>query len=782
VPTEGEGFDRLLRWFRQRRLLQVLAIYLGASWLILEITDVFIDKLALPAWFFPAAIVLLLIGFTVVVATAIIEGATFAAPAAEPEAQTAKAAAEPRPRSMWSRALLGAAAVAVVLVIVGSVITLLDRDDAPPVVDPSLKSLAVLPFHTSEPELELWREGLMDVLSTNLDDVADLHTIDTRTVLSRWRSRIGEREATEGEALAVAHGLGARWAISGQIVQLGSQVRIDASLHSATSGETLGSSSLAASPDSIIALVDGLSVQLLRELGEEEGLRASARALSVHSLEAVRAYLEGEQALRRVQLDRAIEAFQRALDADSTFALAAHGLSHAYGWLHHIGHPTSMAAQARAVRMAHALPSRERALVEVSYLLDQQLTEAIERAQELTESYPDDPEAWYLLGDAYYHIGYRVGISKRDNLAPFERAIALDSSYLPAVLHPLEYSLSLGELERFDRCARLYLAYDSTSNWALAVKISRNLVRGSSEDSLATLRSLADQEWDVLQNALIMLRGGPRQAPLAARVASELAAPRYPVADRFSGLVNYLGDIELWRGRLAAAEQAYKDAERLVPGNQSSLTTWVMWHVLGLGGEERAAQSAAHLASQDFPIRRYPSLHSLVGWHYLLADDVEGLAAELDTCAFLADSLRAAGDSLQARQAESAGHALQGLLAARRGEHREAAAAFREALAGLDGAAVGTPHSFYRFALAESLLETGDEVEALGILKTFDGNWAFDGRAAFARAQLHEERGERQQAMRAYARVVELWKDCDPELRPTWEAAQRALERLTAET
>jgi hypothetical protein len=36
--------------------------------------------------------------------------------------------------------------------------------------------------------------------------------------------------------------------------------------------------------------------------------------------------------------------------------------------------------------------------------------------------------------------------------------------------------------------------------------------------------------------------------------------------------------------------------------------------------------------------------------------------------------------------------------------------------------------------------------------------------------------------MRAYARVVELWKDCDPELRPTWEAAQRALEGLTGET
>ena len=220
MPTEGEGFDRLLRWFRQRRLLQVLAIYLGASWLILEITDVFIDKLGLPAWFFPAAIVLLLIGFTVVVATAIIEGATLVAPAAKPEAQAPEAAAEARPRSMWSRALLGAAAVAAVLVIAGGVLTLLDRDDAPPVVDPSLKSLAILPFHTGGPELELWREGLMDVLSTKLDDVGDLHTIDTRTVLSRWRSRIGNREATEAQAIAVAQGLGARWAIRGQVIEL----------------------------------------------------------------------------------------------------------------------------------------------------------------------------------------------------------------------------------------------------------------------------------------------------------------------------------------------------------------------------------------------------------------------------------------------------------------------------------------------------------------------------------------------------------------------------------
>jgi tetratricopeptide (TPR) repeat protein len=412
-------------------------------------------------------------------------------------------------------------------------------------------------------------------------------------------------------------------------------------------------------------------------------------------------------------------------------------------------------------------------VVEVSYLLDQQLTEAIERTQELTERYPDDPEAWYLLGDAYYHIGYRVGISKRDRLAPFERAIALDSSYLPAVLHPLEYSLELDELERFDRYARLYLAYDSTSQHALALALTRDLVRGSAEDSLAALDALTDQEWDVLRRAVIMLWGGPRQAPLAARVASELAAPRFPVADRFRGLDSNVAPIAIWRGRLAAARQANHDAEQLMPTAPDVEYNWILWYISGFGDEERASLSLERLVRQDASALQYPPFRAALGWYYMLSGDPDGFAAQLDTCDFLAARLRAAGNSLGADLAESTSRALNGLLASQRGDHVEAAAAFRQAAELLDGSAGATPHAFYRFALATSLLEAGEEAEALDILGTLDGAGGLDARAAFARAQLYEQRGERQQAIRSYARVVELWKDCDPELRPTWEAAQK---------
>lgn len=56
-----------------------------------------------------------------------------------------------------------------------------------------------------------------------------------------------------------------------------------------------------------------------------------------------------------------------------------------------------------------------------------------------------------------------------------------------------------------------------------------------------------------------------------------------------------------------------------------------------------------------------------------------------------------------------------------------------------------------------------------------------DAPASSLRGQLYERRGEREQAIRAYSRAVELWRDCDPELAPQREVAERALERLVTE-
>ncbi len=153
----GHERHRVFRWFRQRRLLQVLLLYLGASWVILEVTDVFIDKLCLPQWFFPAAILLLLIGLVVITATALVEAGDSIRPAGfEPETLPKEILAGRIPTLTWPRALFGGVLAFGMLALVGVVlVTLRGEDESPVVVEVSANYVAVLPFRTSGAGLEL---------------------------------------------------------------------------------------------------------------------------------------------------------------------------------------------------------------------------------------------------------------------------------------------------------------------------------------------------------------------------------------------------------------------------------------------------------------------------------------------------------------------------------------------------------------------------------------------------------------------------------------------------
>lgn len=53
-----------------------------------------------------------------------------------------------------------------------------------------------------------------------------------------------------------------------------------------------------------------------------------------------------------------------------------------------------------------------------------------------------------------------------------------------------------------------------------------------------------------------------------------------------------------------------------------------------------------------------------------------------------------------------------------------------------------------------------------------------DGAGELERGRIQERRGDPQQAAAHYARFVDLWKDCDPELRPILREAERGLARV----
>jgi len=64
----------LLRETHRRSVWQVLAVYVGVSWAVLQVVDVLTQNMGLPSWVFPFALVLLLLGLPMMVATAIIQG------------------------------------------------------------------------------------------------------------------------------------------------------------------------------------------------------------------------------------------------------------------------------------------------------------------------------------------------------------------------------------------------------------------------------------------------------------------------------------------------------------------------------------------------------------------------------------------------------------------------------------------------------------------------------------------------------------------------------------
>lgn len=64
---------RLIREIHQRSVWQVLTVYLAISWVALQVVETVVDSANLPEWLPGFALVLLVIGFPVVVATAFVQ-------------------------------------------------------------------------------------------------------------------------------------------------------------------------------------------------------------------------------------------------------------------------------------------------------------------------------------------------------------------------------------------------------------------------------------------------------------------------------------------------------------------------------------------------------------------------------------------------------------------------------------------------------------------------------------------------------------------------------------
>lgn len=532
--------------------------------------------------------------------------------------------------------------------------------------------------------------------------------------LARLRTRLGVDFVITGSYFA-----GRRGGAAGA-----GPIRFSVAVQDARNGESVASLKQDGTEEELLAVVDGLGMQLRESLGVE-GLSAAdelaVRAARPASAQAARLYAEGLEKLSRFETLEATHLLEQARDADPENALIRADLAAAWRAL---GWQTRAEESAReAFRRSAGLAWEPQRRVEARYYeTSRQWEKATNIYQVLWSRFPDDLE--YGLGLA------QVQIQKGDAAAAFETVARLRASPEPWRGNPridlaeAEACLSLGHLERAIGATEQARHKGKLQDAPLLVAQSlrhrsiglRNLGR------LPEARTAAEQAKELFQKS-----GDLASAAMALNVIGsvlaqqgDLAAAQRTFEDviatgraigseeiRAGGLTN-VGIILSDRGDLAGARASY--AEALAVYRRT-------------GPPRRAAQVAGNLARVDQRLGRRAQARSLFEEAVTTLREVgdrsseaamlsnlavlfieEGKLQEAEEVASRALELhRAVGDA--SGVAEDRG--LQGLLLALRGDLSAAQRELEAAVAGLEAVGEKLWAARQRIELSRVLVEVG---------------------------------------------------------------------------
>ena len=631
--------------------------------------------------------------------------------------------------------------------------------------------IAVLPFSVQGQGLDLWREGMVNLLSTDMNGVGGLRTIDCRTVLARWSEQVPEGgEADRETAIEVAQATGAGYALLGSAVAIGPEVRLSADIYETEGGARMGSVQVEGSPDSVLALVDRLAVQsLVVVLGQEASQLPPVDLASVTtaSIPALTAWLEAEALFRRGDFVAASSAYERAVAADSAFALAFYGLGNAYGWSEGDIAARTHEAFEQAMRRVDRLPPRKAALVRAVHAWQQgALQEAEELLRGLVRTYPDYAEAWFVLGDLYLHGRGWIPVSVQDAQRCFTRAVELDPEFAPYRSHTID------------------LAFAIDPDSAQAARLIEDYKRLASADALHTRRlelglDLAFGDQEHRDRALASLDTVDLQLLRYLPVSPPLTHPRFwpqveavYLAQERRGLALSRRTGTLFHGAAMGRGYLGKALEYL---HRPQATTYdrvcqpILAHIHGfpvpVDRLEEAAVELSQIDSTSNPYLASSSSHCaafLAAAQGRWADHARAVEVYWDGWRREVE----AGGSGWPWKANALAVEAYGLL--RRGDPEAAVEKLEEVRRYRASPLVGT-------VLAYALMELERWEEAVPYLAGWDDTYSH---RHYHLARAYEGMGEYGKAAKEYASFIEAWEDADPELQPWVEDARRALERL----
>ncbi|OGU34471.1 MAG: hypothetical protein A3K13_13475 [Gemmatimonadetes bacterium RIFCSPLOWO2_12_FULL_68_9] len=749
----------------QAHPVRVAGLFGLASVGVLAIVYAAVQLIGLPDWVFWAAIALLGIGLPIMVLTgrrerqraiASMTGVRMTTPVGLERHFT------------WQKAILGGGLAFAGLALVATVYMVMRLLGIGPVgslvasgVLKEQERLLVTDFENATPDSALGKTvtDLLRIALSQSQIVTVMEPAQVAAVLVRM-GRSSAEALTPELAAELSAREGIKAFVAGEIRPVGGDYIISARLVAAGTREALVAVSEPASgSEGLFKAVGKVSAHLRERIGESlRAVRADPplERLTTKSVEALRLYTQAQKVADEGDYGRSIALLEEAVARDSTFAMAWRRLG-AYktnpNLVFQMG-ASGDSALRRAYALRDRLSDRERYHVEAMYWsrAEHQPEKAVTSYLALLEKYPNDGTAWNNLAVQYQDLG-RFAERDAAGRAAIDKNVAGGITYV-GLLSDLQEEGQLAEAdtilklfaERFPTSANVpqwranlaaaRMQWDEVKRVAEEARIGQPVIEVWAYNQLSDLAALEGKLAEAARLRAEAIRRNAQRTGLSAADRDFLIE-----LDALERQIWFAQDRKAWAPRV---EQAWRRNLELV-------------------GRRRVAD------------RRYPRF---IGDFLLVERPERAQRVVEELVAGLEESLRGLPDVRDGqRRTEAAMVALRGQ--------------YREAVATLQAIRRDNPQCALcdLIEIADAYDRGGDAdsaaayyaryLETAGNRLSSDAHWM--ARSLKRLGELHEAKGDRQKAIDYYNRLVELWKDADPELQPLVRDVKARLARLVGE-